>query len=260
MHKLCRLLLPLFCLAILTTPLPAEEIAEWEFKGPDVGWTPNDQTQLTVADGVLQLRSTGNDPFFSTAVQGRSGQHRILISAKFRGNADIQVFWTTAASPETSEDKSVRGELRGSDKEFRSLKLYFATDSPVTSLRIDPLSRAGRMEIDAIVLSDDAAPLPEATPVSDLKIAQGFTAELLYSVPSETMGSWVCMTSDPKGRLIVSDQYGKLYRVPPPTSGSDQPISIEPIPVDVGMAQGLLCAFDSLDGMTNSGDKPKVGL
>ncbi len=29
----------------------------------------------------------------------------------------------------------------------------------------------------------------------------------------ETQGSWVNMTVDPKGRLIVSDQYGKLYRV-----------------------------------------------
>jgi hypothetical protein len=225
---------------------PAEEIAEWEFRETEAGWTPNDQTELSVSDGVLQVRSKGVDPFFSTSVAGRAGQHRLLISAKFRGNADIQVFWTTEASPQTSEDKSVRGELRGSDKEFRSLKLYFTTDSPVTSLRIDPLSRVGRMEIDAIVLSDDAAPTPEATPVADLKIAPGFKAELLYSVPSETMGSWVCMTSDPKGRLIVSDQYGKLYRVTPPALGSDSEIVIEPIAVDVGMAQGLLCAFDSL--------------
>jgi putative heme-binding domain-containing protein len=260
MNARCRLMLLLFCASLTATPLAAEEIAEWEFKGSEAGWTPNDQAQLSVADGVLQVRSSGVDPFFSTAVQGRAGQHRIVISAKFKGNANIQVFWTTEASPQTSEDKSVQGELRGSDKEFRSLKLYFSTDSPVTSLRIDPLSRAGRMEIDAIILSDDAPPLPEATPVSDLKIAAGFSAELLYSVPSETMGSWVCMTSDPKGRLIVSDQYGKLYRVTPPAQGSDQQIMIEPIAVDVGMAQGLLCAFDSLYVMTNSGDKPRVGL
>ena len=44
----------------------------------------------------------------------------------------------------------------------------------------------------------------------DLKIAEGFDVELLYSVPGETMGSWVCLTPDAKGRLIVSDQYGKV--------------------------------------------------
>ncbi|MFN9036995.1 MAG: PQQ-dependent sugar dehydrogenase, partial [Planctomyces sp.] len=170
------------------------------------------------------------------------------------------VFWTTEASPATSEDKSVRTEFRGSDKEFRPVRLWFETDSPVTSLRIDPFSRGGQMEIDSIVLTDDAPPVPEATPVSDLKLAAGFQAELLYSVPADRMGSWVCMTSDPQGRLIVSDQYGKLYRVTPPAIGSEAKIVIEPINVDVGMAQGLLCAFDSLYVMTNSGDAPRVGL
>jgi putative heme-binding domain-containing protein len=58
----------------------------------------------------------------------------------------------------------------------------------------------------------------------------------------------------------VSDQYGKLYRVTPPAKGSKDEIKIELINVDVGMAQGLLCAFDSLYVMTNSGDEPRVGL
>ena len=185
-------------------------IARWDFDSAETVWTGNDQVQLSNADGHLQLRAKGGDPFFSAAVQGRAGNHRLSISARFKGNADIQVFWTTEASPVTSEDKSVRTELRGSDKEFRTARVWFETDSPVTSLRIDPFSRGGQMEIDSIVLTDDGAPVPEATPVNDLKLAAGFKAELLYSVPAEKMGSWVCMTSDPKGRLIVSDQYGKL--------------------------------------------------
>lgn len=245
---------------VFNGPLPADEIARWDFDSAETVWTGNDQVQLSNADGHLQLRAKGGDPFFSAAVQGRAGNHRLSISARFKGNADIQVFWTTEASPVTSEDKSVRTELRGSDKEFRTARVWFETDSPVTSLRIDPFSRGGQMEIDSIVLTDDGAPVPEATPVNDLKLAAGFKAELLYSVPAEKMGSWVCMTSDPKGRLIVSDQYGKLYRVTPPAIGSDAKIQIELINVDVGMAQGLLCAFDSLYVMTNSGDAPRVGL
>ena len=247
-------------ICVINVSCPAEEIFRWDFDQTDSGWTGNDQVQLSTAEGHLKLRAKGNDPYFSAPVQGRAGTHRLTISARFRGNADIQVFWTTEASPATSEDKSIRTELRGSDKEFRPARLWFETDSPVTSLRIDPFSRGGQMEIDSIVLTDDPAPIPEATPVSDLKLAAGFKAELLYSVPAEKMGSWVCMTSDPQGRLIVSDQYGKLYRVTPPAIGSDAKISIEPINVDVGMAQGLLCAFDSLYVMTNSGDAPRVGL
>jgi len=258
--KSYRLFGVLCALCVLSSLVQAEEIAVWPFDAEPAGWEPNGETELSVKDGSLHVRSRGKDPYFSTKVSGRAGEHRITISAKFRGNADFQVFWTTEAEPGTAEERSVKGELRGNDRDFRSLKLYFHTESPVTSLRIDPMSRGGEMLIDSIQLTDDAQPVPEATPVKDLKLAEGFEAELLYSVPGDKMGSWVCMTPDPKGRLIVSDQYGKLYRVTPPAKGSTDQIQIEPINVDVGMAQGLLCAFDSLYVMTNSGDKPRVGL
>ena len=58
-------------------------------------------------------------------------------------------------------------------------------------------------------------------PAARIKAPKGFQVELLYSVPRETQGSWVNMTVDPKGRLIVSDQYGKLYRVVLPPVGGD---------------------------------------
>ena len=57
---------------------------------------------------------------------------------------------------------------------------------------------------------------PTATPIANLKVAKDFRVELLYSVPKEQEGSWVNLCVDPKGRLIVSDQYGGLYRVTPP--------------------------------------------
>jgi putative heme-binding domain-containing protein len=57
---------------------------------------------------------------------------------------------------------------------------------------------------------------PTATPIENLKVAKDFRVELLYSVPKEQEGSWVNLCVDPKGRLIVSDQYGGLYRVTPP--------------------------------------------
>jgi putative heme-binding domain-containing protein len=85
-----------------------------------------------------------------------------------------------------------------------------------------------------------------ATPVASLKVAKGFQVELLYTVPKEGQGSWVAMCSDPKGRLIVSDQYGKLYRVTPPPVGATGESKIETINIALGSAQGLLYAFDSL--------------
>lgn len=90
-----------------------------------------------------------------------------------------------------------------------------------------------------------------ATPAANLKVAKDFKVDLLYTVPKENEGSWVAMCTDPKGRLIVSDQYGKLYRLTLPELSSTAQPAIEVIEIEIGCAQGLLYAFDSLYVMVN---------
>ena len=85
-----------------------------------------------------------------------------------------------------------------------------------------------------------------ATPASSFRLPEGFQAELVYEVPSKEQGSWVAMCVDLKGRLIVSDQYGKLYRVTPSTTGNPADTKVNPINVNLGMAQGLLHTKDGL--------------
>ena len=106
------------------------------------------------------------------------------------------------------------------------------------------------------------APLkePTATPIDMLKVAKGFDVELLYSVPKDKSGSWVNICHDPKGRLIVSDQYGSLYRLTPAGILGAKELGIEKINVDIGEAQGLLWAFDSLYVSVNRGKKYASGL
>ena len=106
-----------------------------------------------------------------------------------------------------------------------------------------------------------AAPAPPATPVDRLRAPKGFKVELLYTVPRDSQGSWVNLAVDPKGRLITSDQYGKLYRVTPPGIGAPaSEIKVEPIAVEIGEAQGLLWAFDSLYVVVNASGKYQSGL
>ena len=100
---------------------------------------------------------------------------------------------------------------------------------------------------------------PPATDPLTMKVAKGFKVELLYSVPKETQGSWVSMCTDPKGRLIVSDQYGALYRVSPPEVGTTGETKIEKLKAEIGSAQGLLWAFDALYVVVNAGAKAKTG-
>ncbi len=77
---------------------------------------------------------------------------------------------------------------------------------------------------------------PTATPAGALTVMKGFKAELLYSVPKDKRGSWVNMCVDPKGRLIVSDQYGPLYRITPPPVGSAEQTKVEKLNITLGGA------------------------
>lgn len=91
------------------------------------------------------------------------------------------------------------------------------------------------------------------------KLLPGFQVERLFTVPKETLGSWVCITTDNKGRLIASDQGDKgLCRITPSPIGSQEPTKIERLDVKMTSAQGLLWAFDSLYVTANGG--PGSGL
>lgn len=248
------------CAMVLQIPVQAEEIAVWNFDAPEHGFQAGPETGLKVQDGGLVVSAATDDPWFSTAVDGRAGQHQVAVHARFKGRTRFQLFWTTVAEPAFSESKSVQADIEGRENEMQTFRVWFNTGEPVTSLRIDPLSRQGEIVIDSVVLSDDAPPEVTATPVADIRVLDGFQVELLYSVLSEARGSWVSMTSDPKGRLIVSDQYGGLYRVTPPGIGTVKAIDVESIGLDVGMAHGLLYAFDSLYLMNSGPEKERQGL
>jgi len=83
---------------------------------------------------------------------------------------------------------------------------------------------------------------------------------LIYSVPKGTEGSWVSMTTDPKGRLIACDQYGGLFRIVPGKPGHEDQTTVEQLKVDIGDAQGLLYAYDSLYVVVNGEAAQGSGL
>jgi putative heme-binding domain-containing protein len=83
-----------------------------------------------------------------------------------------------------------------------------------------------------------------AAPAESLQVAEGFKVELLRSAQPEE-GSWVAMTVDPKGRLIVSPQGGEpMERITLDAAG--HVAKVETIDLPITGAMGLLCAFDSL--------------
>ena len=90
-------------------------------------------------------------------------------------------------------------------------------------------------------------PENRATPVSRIKAAKGFKVELLYSVPAEKQGSWVNLCTDNEGRLLVSDQFGGLYRITPPKPGKTLSVDdVLPVPADIRAVNGMVWAHDAL--------------
>jgi putative heme-binding domain-containing protein len=98
-----------------------------------------------------------------------------------------------------------------------------------------------------------------ATAPSAFKVPEGFEVELLHEVPLAEQGSWVSMCVDLEGRLIVSDQYGKLYRVALPKKEGEK-VTVESLDVSVGMAQGLLHTRDGLYVNINGEGPSGAGL
>ena len=90
-----------------------------------------------------------------------------------------------------------------------------------------------------------------ATPVDLIKATEGFKVELLYSVPSTEQGSWVNLCTDDKGRLLVSDQFGGLYRITPPAAGR---------PVDIASVEKVPAAIRAVNGMVWSEGALYVGV
>lgn len=87
----------------------------------------------------------------------------------------------------------------------------------------------------------------QATPVDRIKAAKGFKVELLYSVPSETQGSWVNLCTDNKGRLLVSDQFGGLYRITAPNPGATVTTAdVQTVPAKIRAVNGMVWHNDAL--------------
>ena len=89
---------------------------------------------------------------------------------------------------------------------------------------------------------------------SSFKVPEGFQVEKLFTVPKDKLGSWVCLTVDPKGRIIASDQGDKgLYRITVPAPGVAGDVKVEKLDVKMSAAQGMLYAFGSLYVSVNGG-------
>ncbi len=81
------------------------------------------------------------------------------------------------------------------------------------------------------------------------QIPDGFELEEIYSPTKDSLGTWVAIVETLPGTFICSDQHGGLYQV---SYGHGREAVVEELDLGIGMAQGLLWAFDALYIVVNS--------
>ena len=78
-------------------------------------------------------------------------------------------------------------------------------------------------------------------------IPDGFELEDLFAPSENDLGSWVSITEGPDNQFFACDQYGDIYTFQMPAIGKKLQVSdIDSIDLNIGYAQGLLWAFNSL--------------
>lgn len=94
------------------------------------------------------------------------------------------------------------------------------------------------------------------TPIESISVRDGFEIELLFTVPKKRLELWVNLCLDNKNRIIVSDQFGGVYRFKAPAKNQTLKESdVEKIPANIRATNGLLWAFDSLYVAVNDYEK-----
>ena len=110
-------------------------------------------------------------------------------------------------------------------------------------------------------MAADSAPVAQAMPVvaTEVQVPEGFQVQRLISMPADR-GSWISMTFDPQGRILVSHQGNRMHRIRP--AQRNDPASqttVEEIQTGVGGAHGLLYALGSLYAVTGAAH-PQTGV
>jgi len=134
-------------------------LRQWDFTTNTEGWTAENQCSLKVRDGVLQVESTGEDPYFHAPVDLDGGQVVVQLRIRSRSNRGGSVFWTSDQRPRRGEHQRSDFPM-GNNGEWFETQTRFTAPGRLRDLRIDPGTLPGLIEIDWIrVVQEELHPL-----------------------------------------------------------------------------------------------------
>lgn len=168
-------------------PTTSRPLQRWEFATAAEGWSAQNDCRIAVDDGALQIESTGDDPYLH--VPGRWPAGRFLVRLRYRGQAagGGALYWSGPGMPR-SEERVTHFPLQH-DGQWHECEARFATEGPLTDLRLDPGTASGRFVIDWIELQRE-----RIHPLSIAALDVG-PESVRYRIRNHTDRSVPCRTS-----------------------------------------------------------------
>ena len=129
-----------------------EQLLRWEFSQDLNGWQGIHHCEITAADGLLKITSTGTDPYLHSPDLNVAGPLVVKLDIKSAGAGPGQIFWRTQPSPDWSEDKSTLFTINHDDLRH-DYEVNLPTTDLITQIRLDPGASAGQVEVEWIELT-----------------------------------------------------------------------------------------------------------
>ncbi len=175
----------------------------FQFSDPkaQAGWDGFNQSQVVFAEGKMQVKSLGVDPYFSSPLIPTYSDKVIDGSVEFRVTmkSDMgtvgQIFWVTETDGNYAEERSAKFSVEN-DGELHTYSASGMIDGRMLRFRFDPGNKKGTAEITRIeIIQNRLSPLEVTNMISNNDFAEIEITNL--SDRKERIGLW--KSNDEKG-------------------------------------------------------------
>lgn len=140
----------------LPNPYPRELIVgpvlhRWDFTDGTDGWRALNDCQLAVADGTLQINSTGSDPYLAAPIPLPAGGFVVRLRMRSALDGVGQLFWSNTAHPGYAGERVVNFAIQA-DGQWHEYQVHLDTGGDLTTLRLDPGASTGKADVDWIAI------------------------------------------------------------------------------------------------------------
>ncbi len=254
MTRISCFCLCVFCAALTAVTSPAQT-PEWIWRSSQGQSPTNNETCLLRK--TFTIEGKVNRAVLSVAADDRAGvsvngSPTLAVNGYERATRrDVTEFLRPGENQLTiqaTNDSSVAGVLVRLELSLPNRRReVIVSDASWLASPVAPTNWANAASLGKVGKEPWGDPLKSAfaTAAESLTVPPGFKVELIRSAEAEE-GSWISMTIDNKGRLIISPQDDKQPLLRVTLSKAGEVAKIEPIPAKVRQAMGMCYAHDSL--------------